>query len=171
MASAARFQRLLRYSAMIPPERISFAYSRHGVATIDIIPPYATLASDPDSPSNETRILKFINTLVEAVTVSDPKSSNPLFNTELKTVPRRKRIRAPCLNHLAPGSHERLFSHHAKDSSKKVPVINATAFVSFTLLCADTAGKSPSSRASCRSSSVRRPNSQYRCEPAETIRT
>ena len=96
---------------------------------IDVAPAYAIFAPGPDLQTNETRVIKIVNHEQEPLTLADPVCSNRLFQTQVRTVKAGQEFELHVTTVPPFGASSTSTAITLKTSSKKMPTIAITAFL------------------------------------------
>lgn len=95
---------------------------------IDVQPPYVNFLQIAGEETNETKVVRIINNLDEAVTLEPPVSASALFKPEVKTVRAGKEFELH-VNYLGPVSNAiPQGGITIKTSTTNMPVLNVTAY-------------------------------------------
>jgi hypothetical protein len=95
---------------------------------IDAIPPVAAFNFGPDFQTNDTRVIRLVSNLAEAVAVANPVCTNRAFHAQLKTVKEGKEFEVivTVVPPVAPGSTVAPIT--LKTSSPKMPIVTVMAY-------------------------------------------
>jgi hypothetical protein len=96
---------------------------------IDVTPTMLSFTAVADMPTNETKSIRIVNHTDEMITLSDVKSSNPAFTTELKTITPGKEFEMLVTTHPPFKTPTAYASITAKTSSAKMPTVNMSAYL------------------------------------------
>lgn len=95
---------------------------------IEVQPAYTHFLAIEGETTNDTKVVRIINNLEEAITLEPPQSSSPIFKTELKTLKPGKEFELH-VTYAGPVSNA---SPHStitiKTSSTNMPVLNVSAY-------------------------------------------
>ena len=94
---------------------------------IEISPTYVYFNVMPDSPTNETKVVRILNNLDTPLTLSEPEINNPGFKAELKTVRPNKEfeLQVSALQLTNAGTTQASIT--VKTSSTNMPVVSVSA--------------------------------------------
>jgi hypothetical protein len=95
---------------------------------VEVKPVYLMFGANSDRVTNETQVVRIINNSDEPLTVSNPKSTDPSYKAELKTIKpgREFELQVTLTPPLTPGNYNVQIT--AETSSTILPVIHITVF-------------------------------------------
>ena len=97
---------------------------------IEITPTMASFSFSSEDQTNETKMLRIVNNAEEPITLSDVRSTNPSFKTDLRTVKPGKEFEL-LVTAVPPFTTPSVFgSISVRTSSAKSPVLNVSTYLS-----------------------------------------